>query len=65
MDGLEGLSPAEVADTGDELPRDVLVIPHAYFDGCEDPEFLLGDEVQVLSRMVGTEGSNFIVVVIK
>lgn len=47
MDGLEGLSPAEVADTGDELPRDVLVIPHAYFDGCEDPEFLLGDEVQV------------------
>ena len=64
LNGLEGLSSSEIADSGDEFPGDILVVSHAYFDGGEDPEFFLGDEVQVLSGKGVTAGSSFIVVIL-
>ena len=64
LNGFEGLSSFEVADFSDKFFGNVLMIAHADLDSGEDPEFLFGDEVEVLDSAGSTEGSSFIVVVI-
>lgn len=59
LDGFEGLSSFEVADFGDKFLRDVLMVAHADLDGREDPEFLFGDEVEVLNSAGGYRGVEF------
>jgi hypothetical protein len=61
LDGLEGLSSAQVADAGDEFSANVLVVAHAHFDGSQYAEFLLGNEVQILGYRSDTVGSSLIV----
>ena len=45
LDGLEGLSPPQVADAGDQLSGHVLVVSHAHLDRSQDSQLFAGNEV--------------------
>ena len=59
LNGFEGLSSFEVADFSDKFFGNVLMIAHADLDSGEDPEFLFGDEMEVLDSAEEYRGVEF------
>ena len=62
VDCFKGLATSEIANPCYKFLGDVFVVAHTHLDSCQDPQFLLGHEIEVLSREMSTEGSSFMVV---
>ena len=62
---FEGFASSQVAQSSDELNRDVLMITHAHLDGSQDSDLLSRNEMQILHRGSFTDGSKRILVLVE